>query len=89
MSLRASAFIEGDVVAGKLAVEPGAVFNASCIMKGAKKSDQELLSMVENKEIVKSQNHPFDRAQRIQKKSEQPNTLHIQKVNSSSMKPWS
>ena len=38
LTLRATANIEGDVVAGKLAVEPGATFNASCSMKGAKKS---------------------------------------------------
>jgi cytoskeletal protein CcmA (bactofilin family) len=72
LSLRATAFIEGDVVAGKLAVEPGATFNASCMMKGSKKTSEEVLSLVNNKEIIKSQNHPFDRAQRIQKKSEQP-----------------
>tara|TARA_R110000772_G_scaffold81035_4_gene172556 strand:- start:950 stop:1423 length:474 start_codon:yes stop_codon:yes gene_type:complete len=72
LSLRSTAFIEGDVVAGKLAVEPGATFNASCIMKGTKKTSPEVASMVRNKEIIKSQNHPFDRAQRIQKKSDQP-----------------
>jgi cytoskeletal protein CcmA (bactofilin family) len=72
LSLRATAFIEGDVVAGKLAVEPGATFNASCIMKGAKNTDHELSSMVGNKKTIKSQNYPFDRAQRIQKKTEQP-----------------
>lgn len=33
--LKSSAVIEGDVVVGKLAVEPGASFNASCAMKGA------------------------------------------------------
>ena len=35
LSLKSSAVIEGDVVVGKLAVEPGANFNASCTMKGA------------------------------------------------------
>jgi len=72
LSLKATAFIEGNVVTGKLAVEPGATFIASCAMKGAEKSSQELTSMVRNKEIRKSQNHPFDRAQRIQKKEDQP-----------------
>jgi len=72
LSLRATAFIEGDVLVGKLAVEPGATFNASCIMKGAKKKNLEVSSILGNKEITKSQNHPFDRAQRIQKKAEQP-----------------
>ena len=35
LALKASAHIQGDVVAGKLAVEPGATFNASCTMKGS------------------------------------------------------
>ncbi|MFP2997946.1 polymer-forming cytoskeletal protein [Spongiivirga sp. MCCC 1A20706] len=34
LALKASANIQGDVVAGKLAVEPGATFNASCSMTG-------------------------------------------------------
>lgn len=37
LTLRSPANIEGEVVAGKLAVEPGAVFNATCQMKGAVK----------------------------------------------------
>ena len=37
LSLRASAHIEGDVQTGKLAVEPGATFNAHCQMKGSVK----------------------------------------------------
>ncbi len=44
LSLKSSAFIEGEVQVGKLAVEPGATFNAVCSMKGAvkelNKSDQ-------------------------------------------------
>ncbi len=35
LTLKSSALIEGEVVVGKLAVEPGASFNASCSMKGA------------------------------------------------------
>jgi cytoskeletal protein CcmA (bactofilin family) len=35
LTLKSSAHIEGEVVVGKLAVEPGATFNASCSMKGA------------------------------------------------------
>ncbi|MEH6705778.1 polymer-forming cytoskeletal protein [Galbibacter orientalis] len=35
LSLKGTAVIEGDVVVGKLAVEPGATFNAACSMKGA------------------------------------------------------
>lgn len=34
LSLKSSAHIEGDVVAGKLSIEPGATFNATCVMKG-------------------------------------------------------
>ena len=37
LTLKASARIEGEVVVGKLAVEPGATFNATCSMKGAVK----------------------------------------------------
>lgn len=38
LALRSSAVIEGEVTAGKLAIEPGAAFNASCKMKGSVKS---------------------------------------------------
>ncbi len=34
LSLKASAQIEGEVSVGKLAIEPGADFNATCVMKG-------------------------------------------------------
>ena len=34
LSLKSSAVIEGTVAVTKLAVEPGATFNASCTMKG-------------------------------------------------------
>ncbi len=37
LSLKSSAHVEGEVIAGKLAVEPGATFNATCSMKGALK----------------------------------------------------
>ncbi|MBC9796918.1 bactofilin family protein [Sinomicrobium weinanense] len=35
LSLKSSAVIQGEVTVSKLAVEPGAAFNASCTMKGA------------------------------------------------------
>ena len=35
LTIKATATISGDVVIGKLSVEPGATFNASCSMKGA------------------------------------------------------
>ena len=75
LSLKSTAHIEGDVVVGKLAVEPGAAFNASCTMKGAKKQESNTAdSPGKDEGAVKSQNYPFDRAQRIQKpKTEQPN----------------
>ncbi|MFK7783291.1 polymer-forming cytoskeletal protein [Psychroserpens sp.] len=37
LSLKSSAHVEGEVIVGKLAVEPGATFNATCSMKGALK----------------------------------------------------
>ncbi|SHI69574.1 bactofilin family protein [Algibacter luteus] len=37
LTLKASAHIEGEVVASKLAVEPGATFNVTCVMKGTVK----------------------------------------------------
>lgn len=41
LSLKNTANISGDVVMGKLSVEPGAVFNATCSMKGSMKIMQE------------------------------------------------
>ena len=38
LSLKSTATVDGEVVAGKLAVEPGANFNATCQMRGAMKS---------------------------------------------------
>lgn len=35
LTVKSSANINGDVVIGKLSVEPGASFNATCAMKGA------------------------------------------------------
>ena len=35
LSLKSSAHVEGEVEVGKLAVEPGATFNATCTMKGS------------------------------------------------------
>jgi len=66
LSLKSTARIEGEVETGKLAVEPGASFNASCSMKSATKKKAEVET--ENKA------HPFDRSQRLQKsKTEQQN----------------
>lgn len=38
LTLRNTAVIEGEAVVGKLAVEPGATFNATCTMRGAMKA---------------------------------------------------
>lgn len=38
LSLRETAIIDGEVSANKLAIEPGATFNATCTMKGGVKS---------------------------------------------------
>jgi cytoskeletal protein CcmA (bactofilin family) len=49
LTIKAAAVISGDVVIGKLSVEPGATFNASCSMRGAikelnKPNEQQKLS---------------------------------------------
>ena len=49
LTIKATAIISGDVVIGKLSVEAGATFNASCSMKGAikelnKPNEQQKLS---------------------------------------------
>ncbi len=40
LSLKAKSHVEGEVVTEKLAVEPGAIFNATCAMKGVKKLNE-------------------------------------------------
>lgn len=40
LTVKAIANISGDVVVGKLSIEPGATFNASCIMKAVAKEDK-------------------------------------------------
>lgn len=55
LTLKATAHIEGEVVVGKLAVEPGATFNASCSMQGSKKSSPN------------DKPNPYDRQQRLKK----------------------
>ncbi|MFD1615881.1 bactofilin family protein [Gelatiniphilus marinus] len=37
LTLKTAAHIEGEVIVGKLAVEPGATFNVTCAMKGTVK----------------------------------------------------
>ncbi|CAM3343231.1 bactofilin family protein [Aequorivita lipolytica] len=64
LSLRSTAIIEGDVTVGKLAVEPGATMNASCVMQDGKPktTTAETQSTSDNSKV-----HPFDRQQRIKK----------------------
>jgi cytoskeletal protein CcmA (bactofilin family) len=62
LTLKATAHIEGEVVAGKLSVEPGATFNASCSMQGAKKTSSTPSS--------EEKANPYDRQQRLKKASE-------------------
>ncbi len=58
LTLKSTAHIEGEVVVGKLAVEPGATFNASCIMHGSKPKGSTGLD---------SKGNPYDRQQRAKK----------------------
>ncbi|MCW8980330.1 MULTISPECIES: polymer-forming cytoskeletal protein [Altibacter] len=66
LSLKETAHIEGQVVVGKLAVEPGATFNATCAMKGSTKKSLGAEANITLDKDIKGQNHPFDRSQRVQ-----------------------
>jgi cytoskeletal protein CcmA (bactofilin family) len=37
LTIKPTANISGDIIIGKLSIEPGATFNATCVMKGALK----------------------------------------------------
>lgn len=63
LSLRSSAVIEGDVIVGKLAVEPGATMNATCVMQDGKPKS----TAVNQSTSESTKAHPFDRQQRIKK----------------------
>lgn len=54
LSLKSSAVIEGTVSVNKLAVEPGATFNASCTMKGKGGSTNNATSTVTNNSFKSS-----------------------------------
>ena len=64
LSLRSTAIIDGDVTVGKLAVEPGATMNASCVMQDGKPKSASSVNPSINEN---SKGHPFDRQQRIKK----------------------
>ncbi len=55
LTLKSTAHIEGEVMVGKLAVEPGATFNATCSMHGSKKA------------AANDKPSPYDRSQRVKK----------------------
>lgn len=63
LTLRASAVVDGDVVVGKLAVEPGATMNASCVMSDG--ANTKTASGKTTSSETKSS--PFDRQQRVKK----------------------
>ena len=60
LSLKSSAHVEGEVEVGKFAVEPGATFNATCMMKGA------------HKEFANTSNLKGSQANATSTKKEQP-----------------
>lgn len=49
LSLKATAIIHGEVICGKLAVEPGAEFTATCVMKPSIKNQSHHAQSVEEK----------------------------------------
>ena len=49
LTIKSSASISGDVILGKLSVEPGASFNATCKMKGAIKLNHDQTESSEEK----------------------------------------
>lgn len=50
LNVKSKATIKGDVVVGKLGVEPGANFMASCVMKGSVKNINEVKDESQSKE---------------------------------------
>ena len=77
LTLKSTAKIEGEVVVGKLAVEPGATFNATCLMKGSEKEVKIKTTPEKTTEEKNSQNYLFDRSQRtstkeVETKTDQP-----------------
>lgn len=63
LTIKATSSISGEVIVGKLSVEPGAAFNASCVMR--------VVSDKENKEDEKQskQKHTSKRKQQERKKT--------------------
>lgn len=63
LTLRSTAIVDGDVIVGKLAVEPGATLNASCIMQDGKPKDSS------SHNSSSSKNQSIDRQQRLKQTS--------------------
>ena len=66
LSLKSTAYIDGDLITGKLSVEPGATFNATCTMKGSTKEFAATENSEQKIKDKKLQNHLFDRSKRTQ-----------------------
>ena len=61
LTLRSTAVINGDVIVGKLAVEPGATMNASCVMQNGNTKTSA------SQDPSTSTSYPFDRQQQLKK----------------------
>lgn len=59
LTLRSTAIVDGDVIVGKLAVEPGATLNASCTMQDGKPKTSA------SKDSSTSKTESFDRQPRV------------------------
>ena len=51
LSLKSTAVVEGEVYVDKLSIEPGAVFNVTCTMKGGKNFTNEKQQNVNEKPL--------------------------------------
>lgn len=69
LTLRSTAVVDGDVIVGKLAVEPGATLNASCVMQNGTTKTSTPTNAKNNES---SGGYPFDRQQRAIKASAEP-----------------
>jgi len=55
LTLKSSAYVQGEVEVGKLAVETGATFNATCSMKGAVKELNKGIEQSKQQESTRSE----------------------------------
>ncbi len=75
LTLRATAVVDGDVVVGKLAVEPGATMNASCVMQN---ENTKKASASSPKNIQSSETHSFSQSQQERKLTVEPEKMDRQ-----------